>query len=185
LSYSNRAGISRATTGAAFIMAALLVGGSAFYIGRASAHSTPSTVTWTGGGTFNYVSSKCVGGTGASCTGGYTVTQATASYPITGDLAGTLSWAGTLVVNANGAYEFQASGTFTGTVLGGKGPGSMSWSYWGAGSGGTFLGENTWSNGNGGLEGIQAHGTYEGYFTGAASGVATGLSQVTFSGQSD
>jgi len=178
---SNRLAISRSTAGTAVILASLLVGSGSFYLGQAFAHSSPAMVTWSATGSFTPISSTCVGGTGPSCTGGYTVTQVTATYAVTGDLSGTLqACSGTLVTDSNGAYEFRVNCTFAGTVSGTKGSGTMSWNYWGDGSGGTLQGGNTWTNGRDGLRGVQGSGTYEGYFTGATTGVATGLDQVSF-----
>jgi hypothetical protein len=157
----SRIAISPKMMGAAIILVSLLVGGGAAYVGQAFASPPPYTpapivVTGSGTGTFTLTSSTCVGGTGPTCVGGYTLYNQVASFQTTGGLSGTFVCTGQFVANPDGTFEFYVPCTFTGTVTGGFGTGTMSDYFTGSGSGSSFTSQGELAHGTRGLFNIQS-----------------------------
>jgi hypothetical protein len=170
----NRRAISPKMMGAAVILVGLLVGGGgALYIGQAFAdqHSqTPTPVTGAMTGTYTLlpISSTTVSDEGVAP---YTVDLYAPTFVLTGGISGTLACSQHAVLGSDGVTIVEANAicTFTGTVTGGRGPGTMSVSFLNSGSftaptpEGSYSGSITFSQGTGGLRNIQSiAGTDEG-----------------------
>jgi hypothetical protein len=102
--------------------------------------------------TFTYV----VTPTSVSYAGGNTFESFTDVITIAGGAIGTVDCAGTLVIHADGSDNYNCSGTFSGTVTGGSGPGTASVSFAGNGAGASSTANEVWGSGTGGLTGLHA-----------------------------
>jgi hypothetical protein len=189
----NRIAISPKMMGAAVVLVGLLVGGGAVYIVQAFAYQYPQTPTPVSGamtGTFAVPPNSNISVSDGPV-GPYTVLFYTPTFTLTGGINGSFACAEQVDINPNGnLFEYNALCTFTGTVMGGRGPGTMSVSWGGPAAfsspnpEGIYLGSITFSQGTGGLRNIQSiSGTIQGVdtppppFNAAANsaGIYTGL----------
>jgi hypothetical protein len=174
LKLMNRIAISPRMMGAAIVLVGLLVGGGAFYIGQAFANppsQTPTAVSGPMTGTYpiSPISTATVSDEGVAP---FTVILTDGTWTLTGGIAGTLACTQQFVIAADGVTIVGSDGicTFTGTVMGGRGPGTMSVSVSGVSGSytsptpeGSYSGTITFSQGTGGLRNIQSiAGTVEG-----------------------
>jgi hypothetical protein len=104
--------------------------------------------------------------------GGNTIWHNTGTHVISGDIVGTVQWSGTLIVHADGTDNFEAQGTFTGSILGSS-LGTMSFKFEGQGSGAAFHGNFVQGQGTGGLSGMHVQGTFTGSFTSLTTAVGS------------
>jgi len=166
--------VSTKMMGAAIILVGLLAGGGAFYSGQAFADPYPQTPTAVSGpmtGTYpiSPISSATVSDQGVAP---FTVILTDGTWSLTGGIAGTVACTQQFVISADGVTIVGADSvcTFTGTVMGGRGPGTMSvsveavsGSYTSPTPEGSYSGTITFSQGTGGLRNIQSiAGTIEG-----------------------
>jgi hypothetical protein len=154
-------------------MVGLLVGGGAIYIGQAfgdTNHQKPTAVSGAMTGTYTLlpINSTTVSDGGVAP---YTVNLYAPTFTLTGGITGTLACSQQAVLAADGVTIVEANAvcTFTGTVMGGRGPGTMSVSFVNTGSftaptpAGSYQGSVVFSQGTGGLRNIQSIvGTDEG-----------------------
>lgn len=118
--------------------------------------------------------------TSVSSAGGNTIESFTDVIILTGGAVGTVNCAGLLIVHPDGTYNYNCSGTFTGTVTGGSGPGTASVTFAGNGAGASSTAHEVWGSGTGGLTGLHAQITVVASFTSATTGVGTKTMQVHF-----
>src|SRR6266849_3135562 len=113
------------------------------------------------------------------------VAYATPPLPSSGsftDSASVLTFAGTevgtcagpitVVLHADGTFNFRGKCTFTGTV-GGSGSGSAKYRFEGTGSGISFTGHLVGGHGTGGLSGLHLEHRFAGAFTSATTTAGT------------
>ncbi|MDA4115771.1 MAG: hypothetical protein OK442_04370 [Thaumarchaeota archaeon] len=170
----NRKAISPKMMGAAIVLVGLLVGGGAFYAGQAFANPPPQTPTAvTGAMTGTYLPSSFLNSSTVSNQGvaPFTVSLYAPTWTMTGGITGTLDCYNQVVVAPDGVTLTGSNAycTFTGTVTGGRGPGTMSVTFESSGSfvaptpEGSYAGLIAFSQGTGGLRNIQSiTGTIEG-----------------------
>ena len=96
----------------------------------------------------------------------------------TGIFDGTRTGSGELVIHADGTFNTQNDGTFTGTIDGVSGQAEMA--FWGSGTFAAAGGNFTVTHGTGGLAGVHAQGSDSGSATGPTTFVANYSFKVNF-----
>lgn len=97
----------------------------------------------------------------------------------TGIFDGTRVGTGELVIHADGSFNTQNDGIFTGTIAGRSGSAEMA--FWGSGTFAAAGGNFTVTHGTDGLAGVHAQGSDSGFATSPTSFVATYSFKVNFS----
>lgn len=156
-----------------YVLTALVILTLSAFIPAIAYAAKPSTVS----ADFTFV----VTPTGSKTAGSNTILDINDIITFSSGVEGTSTCVGQFIIhNAEGTGNFNAKCTFTGTVPGGSGPGTMSVSFEGHSVGSSYVAYETWSSGTGGLAGIQAQGPVVGEFTSATTGFGTKTMHVQF-----